>query len=93
MSNMGRILPLASFVALFYARLRALERTTATNPGPARFCPAQEMKSCDKRPLRHRRASPYIGCMRRIRESARRSREDKNLASLQVPSPLGEGGG
>ena len=28
------------------------------------------MKSCDKRPLRHRRASPYIGCMRRMRESA-----------------------
>ena len=42
MSNMGRILPLASFVALFYARLRALERTTATNPGPARFCPRRK---------------------------------------------------
>ena len=27
------------------------------------------MKSCDKRPLRHRHASPYIGCIRRIRES------------------------
>ena len=38
-------------------------------------------KKQDNCPLRRRRASPYIGCMRRLRESHRRSLEGRNLAS------------
>ena len=90
MSNMGRILPLASFVALFYARLRAVERTTATNPGPARFCPRGKW---DPATNAHcaivARALTLVVCVVYAKAPCR-SREGGNPAPLQAPSPSGD---
>ena len=47
----------------------------------------------DNRPLRHSRASPYIGCMRRFHEYPRRSRlrgNDASLSFCMISSPSGD---
>ena len=69
-------------------RIRRSRRREPRNPTPRlpRHAPTN-----DKRPLRHRRASPYIGCMRRFRESIRRSREVRNLTPALQPPPSTRG--